>query len=266
MSGRGVPMKEHMYEDTYAVEDGYWWFLNLRKILEQSMREAGKETAGLEILDAGCGTGRNLVFYSRYGRVTGVDISMTALYYCRKREICNLILGNTCRLPFRNEIFDVVNSSDVLYAIEPERASDFLEESYRVLKPEGALIINTAAMPILYSDHDQAGMTRKRYLKSEIVFLIRRTKFEIQKVRYWNSALFVPVLVYRLGRKIINAKAANARGDLKMQSWLMNRLLYGIARMDWKLAARLPFGTSLFCVLRKPKPNLHASASAAGNP
>lgn len=248
-------MKGHMYEDTYAVEDGHWWFLNLRNILEQSMREAGKETGGLEILDTGCGTGRNLVFYCRYGRVTGVDISMTALSYCRKRGIRDLTLGDTCRLPFRTEIFDVLNSSDVLYAIDPEHGMEFLEESYRVLKPGGALLINTAAMPILYSDHDRAGMTRKRYLKSELIALIRRTKFEIQKVRYWNGALFVPVVVYRWGRRILNAKAGDARGDLKMQNRPLNRLLYGIMRLDWKLAARLPFGTSLFCIIRKPKHN-----------
>ncbi len=55
-------MEEHMYQDTYAVEDRHWWFRNLREILTQSIRRHLTLTGNLSILDAGCGTGRNLIF------------------------------------------------------------------------------------------------------------------------------------------------------------------------------------------------------------
>jgi SAM-dependent methyltransferase len=247
-------MQEHMYNDTYAAEDGHWWFLNLRKILAQSIRERVGRPRGLAILDAGCGTGRNLVFYQTYGSVAGVDQSSVGLAYCRKRGIQNLARGDVCRLPFKTASFDIVNSTDVLYAVAAEHGIDLLQEARRVLKPGGLLLLNTAAMNILYSDHDRAGMTQKRYCKSELVKLVEKAKFELLEVRYWNSFLFLPVVGYRFGRKFLNPGKRETRGDLRQPNWLINSLLYRIMRIDWTIGGALPFGTSLFCMVRKPAP------------
>ncbi len=251
-------MEEHMYDDTYAVEDRHWWFRNLREILAQSIRDRVTRTGDLTILDAGCGTGRNLVFYQKYGKAVGVDRSRIGLSYCRKRGMKDLALGDVCSLPFKEDSFDLVNSSDVLYALEPSRGLDLLVEIYRVLKPGGHLFLNTAAMDILYSDHDRAVKTRKRYRKAELVGLINRTRFELLEVRYWNGALFLPVVAYRLGRRMINTRKKGTRGDLRQQKAIINGLLYSIMRLDWALAGALPFGTSLFCIVRKPARTISA--------
>lgn len=245
-------MEEQMYDDTYAVEDRQWWFRNLREILAESIRNSAPRPADLTILDAGCGTGRNLLFYQKYGKAVGVDRSRTGLSYCRKRGVQDLALGDVCGLPFKNDCFDLVNSSDVLYALEPARGLELLAESYRVLKPGGLLFLNTAALDILYSDHDRAVMTRKRYCKAELTELMRRAGFELLTVRYWNSVLFLPVVAYRLGRRMINARSQITRGDLKQQSTPLNEFLYRLMRLDWALAGALPFGTSLFCTAKKP--------------
>jgi SAM-dependent methyltransferase len=245
-------MEEHMYDDTYAVEDGHWWFLNLRKILAQSIHDRIIHPKDLAILDAGCGTGRNLVFYQAYGIVAGVDLSSVGLAYCRKRGIKNLARGDVCRMPFKEESFDVVNSTDVIYAIAADRGIDLLEETYRILKPGGHLFLNTAAMDMLYSDHDRAVMTQKRYYKSELVKLVEETRFELLEVRYWNSVLFLPVVAYRFGRRLLNSRKSDTRGDLRQPNGLLNWLLYRIMRIDWVIGGALPFGTSLFCIVKKP--------------
>jgi SAM-dependent methyltransferase len=250
-----VDMEEHMYDDTYAVEDRHWWFRNLRKILEQSIGKHVRASVRLAILDAGCGTGRNLIFYQDYGNAVGIDRSPTGLRYCRQRNLHELALGDVCRLPFRSQSFDLVNSSDVIYALDPAGGEAFVAESYRVLKPGGHLLLNTAAMDILYSDHDRAVMTKKRYCKSEMMRLVTRAGFELIRLRYWNSILFLPVLAHRLVRRIINAGAADTRGDLKPQNKMLNGIFYFMMRLDWALAGTLPFGTSLFCVARKPDAN-----------
>lgn len=243
-----------MYGDTFAVEDSHWWFQNLRKILAQSIRARVKNPNDLVILDAGCGTGRNLIFYQSYGSVAGIDLSSTGLAYCRKRGIKNLARGDVCRLPFQDARFDIVNSTDVLYAIAAERGIDLLEEAYRILKPGGHLFLNTAALDILYSDHDRAVMTRKRYYKSELVRLVDKAGFELLEIRYWNSILFLPVVAYRFCRKLLNTGKKDARGDLRHPNGLINGFLYQFMRIDWVIGGALPFGTSLFCIARKPSP------------
>jgi SAM-dependent methyltransferase len=246
-------VEERMYEETFAAEDGHWWFLNLRNILGESIRRHVRKSQGLRILDAGCGTGRNLLFYADHGRVAGVDFSRFGLEYCRRRGLSDLAMGDVCRLPFRGATFDIVNSSDVLYAIDPGRAIELLQESLRVLKPGGVLFLNTAAMDIMSSDHDRAVRTRKRYRRRELAALVEESGFELLKVRYWNSILFFPVLLYRIARKALNAGKSDTGGDLKMPGPWVNRLLYRIIRLDWALAGALPFGTSLFCAARKPR-------------
>jgi len=257
-------MEERMYRETFAAEDGHWWFLNLRKILEESIGKHVRKTADPRILDAGCGTGRNLLFYEKHGRVAGVDFSPIALSYCRKRGLTDLAAGDVCNLPFQTGIFDIVNLTDVLYAVDPGRAHLVLQESCRVLKPGGCLFLNTAAMDILRSDHDRAVKTRKRYCRPELVEMVRNSGFELLQARYWNSLLFVPALSYRLAKKLFNAGRRDTAGDLKMPSAWMNRLLYRSMRIDWALSGALPFGTSLFCVARKPAPTTsrHTSTTA----
>ena len=241
-----------MYDDTYAVEDRHWWFRNLRRILAQSIGRHAGTSRPLTILDAGCGTGRNLIFYREYGWAVGLDKSPVGLYYCRQRNLNELARGDVTSLPFRPHSFDVVNSSDVLYALEPPAGMRLLTESYRVLKPGGLLFLNTAAMEILYSDHDRAVMSKKRYGKSELVAIVEQAGFELVHARYWNSILFLPVVAHRVGRKIINKGREDARGDLRPQNEMLSGILYLLMRLDWALAGALPFGTSLFCVARKP--------------
>jgi hypothetical protein len=84
---------------------------------------------------------------------------------------------------------------------------------------------------------------------------VRKTKYELLAVRYRNSTLFLPVIVYRGVRRIFNAGKANVSGDLRTPNHWINRLLYTVMRIDWALAGDLPFGTSLFCVARKPTGN-----------
>jgi len=164
----------------------------------------------------------------------------------------DLALGDVCSLPFKTDSFHLVNSSDVLYALEPARGLDLLAESYRILKPGGCLFLNTAAMDIPYSNHDRAVMTRKRYRKAELAELIRRTGFELLELKYWNGALFLPVVACRLCGRIIHTGEKGTRGDLRQQNAMINELLYRIMRLDWALAGTLPFGTSLFCIAKKP--------------
>jgi SAM-dependent methyltransferase len=258
-------MDERLYDETYSAEDGHWWFLNLREILAASLRKHIKDPRNLTILDAGCGTGGNLLFYNAYGKVFGVDRSDIGLSFCRRRELKDLARADVCSLPFGDAGFDLVNSSDVLYAIEPGQALRFLEESYRVLKPGGYLFLNTAAMDILRSDHDRVGRTQKRYYKKELIQLLRNAEFELCLVRYWNGTLFLPVILYRGARKLLNAGKTDVSGDLRTPGRWLNRLLFGVMRIDWALAGRAPFGTSLFCVARKPGGPDPRNIDRAGN-
>lgn len=107
------------------------------------------------ILDAGCGSGRNLVYFLRQNmQVFGVDADPEAI-----AEVIRLIsnLSNSFpidhffvspveQLPFDNEQFDLIISSAVLhFAKNLEHFEAMLNSMWRVLKPGGYFFCRLAS-------------------------------------------------------------------------------------------------------------------------
>lgn len=89
-------------------------------------------------LDAGCGSGRII---ADMPDAVGVDIRHDKLRYMRRT---NRLLAqcNGLALPFPDEAFDCVLSSEVIEHI-PDEDGRFIDELSRVLKPGGILVLGT---------------------------------------------------------------------------------------------------------------------------
>jgi len=101
---------------------------------------AGASSAGVTVLDAGCGSGR--VFQYRLPRparlVVGLDRTAQV---AGNPNIDQAVRGDLGRLPFREAAFDLVISSHVAeHLTEPEMV---FAELARVLRPGGRLLILT---------------------------------------------------------------------------------------------------------------------------
>ena len=102
-----------------------------------------KPARGESILDAGCGTGRNLKQLLLAGSTAvGIDFSHRMLKVARSQlENAEVALADLqTSLPFYNGIFDAV-----LCALIGEHLSDLrvvLAEFYRILKPAGRLVFS----------------------------------------------------------------------------------------------------------------------------
>ncbi|MDT5156684.1 MAG: hypothetical protein QOH51_1041 [Acidobacteriota bacterium] len=115
----------------------------------------GRFTRGMRVLDAGCGGGRNLVYFLREGyEVCGVDQSEEAVAHVRSLASAlapHLALSNFRAEPvesmsFADSVFDVVISSAVLhFARDEEQWRGMLREMWRVLKRGGILFARLAS-------------------------------------------------------------------------------------------------------------------------
>ena len=95
-----------------------------------------------EVLDAGCGSGRDTALLSRKGfSVTGIDISKGLLDVARRSfPDLNFIEGNLLRLPFIEADFDGIWAHASLVHFETLfDVKKALSEFYRVLKTGGIL-------------------------------------------------------------------------------------------------------------------------------
>jgi len=101
--------------------------------------------SGLDVLDAGCGTGfLAFEFQSRGHRVIGVDFAREMIELARRKAVVlqadmRLEEGDAENLPFDSHSFDIVVSRHVLWTLpHPEAA---IEEWIRVLRPGGRLVV-----------------------------------------------------------------------------------------------------------------------------
>lgn len=105
---------------------------------------------GAEILDCPTGFGRHAIVLARAGyRVTGLDRSATLLAEAESRrgdaEWPQLVRGDYRELPFADASFDAVfNLFSSLGYLERHEDVGVLREFLRVLRPGGALVMETA--------------------------------------------------------------------------------------------------------------------------
>ena len=109
----------------------------------------------MSILDAGCGGGRNLIYFLRGGcRVFAVDQNPQAIEQVRLLADSlhpnlppeNFQISTVEKMPFHDEQFNAVISSAVLHFAEDERHfNEMLVEMWRVLKPEGLFFARLAS-------------------------------------------------------------------------------------------------------------------------
>src|ERR1700681_422456 len=115
----------------------------------------GRIVPGMRVLDAGCGSGRNLVYLLQSGfEVFGVDESSEALAQTRRLAtelaphlpLDNFRVGPVERMSYADSDFDVVLSSAVLhFARDEEQWQSMVSEMWRVLKSGGIFFARLAS-------------------------------------------------------------------------------------------------------------------------
>ena len=114
-------------------------------LLDQILK--GRFSTEMKILDAGCGEGRNIIYFINNGyQVFGIDQNETAIQYCRfmaksldsNYDAHRFQVGKLEEIPFHKEAFDAVICSAVLHFAKGEdNFWQMIEEILRILKPGG---------------------------------------------------------------------------------------------------------------------------------
>jgi ubiquinone/menaquinone biosynthesis C-methylase UbiE len=134
-------------------------------VLERAIADL-RLPAGARILDAGCGSGRNMVELARHGSVTGIDLSDTSVCLARDRAAGEVVEGSVLDLPFEEDRFDLVVSLDVIEHLEDDLGA--LRELRRVAAPGGSLLVTVPAYQWLWSGHDEINHHHRRYTRCSL--------------------------------------------------------------------------------------------------
>jgi len=242
----------------YELEERYWWFAGMRKIVA-AMLDRAMPAGPLRILDAGCGTGLMLSWLRRYsagGPTFGLDYSSEALGFSAQRGERGLVEGSIADLPFPNACFDLVTTFDVLDSFEVADVSKPFGELARVLKPGGVILLRVPAFQYLYGRHDRAVYTKHRYRTSELQERLAAQGLVVERATYANTILFPVAALWRmLTRSVGGDPQSDVRPLPRAIRWL-NPVLAALLGIEaaWLRHTRwrLPFGLSAIALARKP--------------
>lgn len=249
-------MEPEEYRVVFEQEENHWWYAGMRGISLALLDRFGGRGRGLDILDAGCGTGGMLLHFAPYGQAVGLDFSREAMAFCQKRGLQRLCRASVSQMPFARASFDLVTSFDVLYHRGVEDDIMALREFHRVLRGGGLLLLRVPAYNFLRGRHDRVVHTRRRYTAAEIGRKLHYAGFQVLKLSYVNTLLF-PFAA--LSRALERFRTPRQNGsDIRPTPPLLNAALTQVLLLEGRLLhwATLPFGLSVLCLARKIEPSL----------
>jgi SAM-dependent methyltransferase len=143
------------------------------------------------ILDLGCGSGRHLVYLAKHGfDVYGIDIAKHGIRIAKKwlkdeKLKAHLKIGDIYRrLPYSDNFFDAIISTQVIHHNKIERIRKLIKEMERVLKPNGLIFITV-----------RKALRVKNWQKGKIVIHRYKIKGKLKKSKFKiiGKRIYIPI-------------------------------------------------------------------------
>ncbi len=187
-------------------------------LFDQLLR--GRIVPGMRILDAGCGSGRNLIYFLRQGyEVFGVDREPASVTSVRRLAAVlapnlppeNFRIENINSLSFPPAFADFVISSAVLhFARNDDQFREMLHGTWRVLKPGGVLFCRLASS--IGIEHQIQRVEGRRFLLPD------------GSERYLvDEALLTQAANDLCGRMIDPLKTTVVQNERSMTTWVLRK-------------------------------------------
>jgi SAM-dependent methyltransferase len=234
---------------THRAEDRHWWYQGRRRVLERAIARLGLPPRA-RILDAGCGSGRNMVELAHHGVVTGVELSGTSVQLARERGAGEVLEGSVMDMPFDDASFDLCLSLDVIEHLEDDLGA--LRELRRVTAPGGALLVTVPAYQWLWSGHDEINHHHRRYNRRTLLAAAEGAGWRVESSAHFNS-LLLPVAILLRAMERFRPSTTKSSLDLWVPPAPLNWALRQPLNLEAAVIGRggsIPAGLSLLAVFR----------------
>ena len=225
----------------------------MRDTADVMIRRWADGRTGLDILDAGCGTGVTLGWLRQYSapkEVVGIDVSEHALDFCRARGFQNVANESVEDLPYEDDSFDLIVCNDVIQHLVDDHKA--FREFRRVLRPGGCLNVRTNCKLAIGKDKAPASDNYRMYTPEELEEKVTGAGLRMEQVTYVNLLMSLKTLAERYLRERKEADYDDRGLPIRLLperlTWL-NDMLHGVLKLEAAYLAdpthTLPFGSAI---------------------
>ena len=220
----------------------HWWFQARKKIIDQII-SSNISKKNNNILDFGSGSGVNLDILKKYGSVDVHEKNKFARSILKKDKNVKTIFSN---LKLKKNYYDIILLADVIEHIKKPKI--LLKSLKKYLKKDGYILITVPAYQFLYSKKDTVLGHYRRYNKKSLLNELKG--FKIKKISYFNTFLFLPIMLITFMNKMLNRDYI-----IKVETtpnYFLNLILYQIFRMEEFFIKyfKFSFGISLYALVK----------------
>jgi SAM-dependent methyltransferase len=244
-------MWKQEYSNMFELEDEYWWYRGLHELIERYVRFKARASRP-NIIDAGCGSGKLMSIMSRYGDVTGFDMSEDAIRFSRERGHENVTVQDINDWEPPSDTYDIATCIDVLCHEAVPSVDAILRKFHACLKKDGFVILNLPSFDILARHHDIVVRTVRRCRKKPFSRQLEGAGFEVAVSSYRLPFLFSAIILMKALSRY--SPSREPESDLKALPKIVNSLLTYRNFLENAFIYHgipMPFGSSLFVVARK---------------
>jgi SAM-dependent methyltransferase len=236
-------------QQTHDLEETHWWYRERRRMIAALLAGA-RLPEPCRILDAGCGSGRNLEMLARFGTVTGVEPAALSVAAARARGAGRVVQGSLdSPLPVESNAFDLVVCLDVLEHVDDDLAA--MRDLRRVAASGGRLLVTVPAHRWLWGTHDELSGHVRRYTRASLLSVAGAAGWQPLRVTGFNASLLGPIALARTSDRVLGRRR-RARSDLARTPRWLDGLLGLVLGAEARLIGSgrsLPFGVSLVALL-----------------
>jgi ubiquinone/menaquinone biosynthesis C-methylase UbiE len=242
---------------TNKIAKTSFWVTSRNRLFKSIVEKHLKSAGNTALLEVGCGTGDfiGVLAQNEKLKVTGSEVYLKGLIQAKKSFPHIEFVQFDVSQGTIGKGYDMICAFDVIEHINEDAHA--LANIYRMLNPEGVLLLSVPQHMFLWSRLDELVKHKRRYSRRELRTKLRACGFHVSRTTSFVFALFPLLLLTRLldkggasldasagelERRVTFSRFANAVFDLVMRA---DELLI-------RFGLSLPFGGTLVAVARKP--------------